>query len=140
MFVLIIDILAALLLGSMLFFAAIVAPSAFKALPPEQSGLFLRTVFPRYFLWGIVLSAVTLIVCLLHSPKGSALMALVLAGFIYARQILAPKTNDARDKWNDSDSPTDKARFNSLHRRSVLINIAQMVLLAIVIIAFSFKQ
>ena len=139
MFILIIDVLAALLLGSMVFFAAIVAPAVVKTLEPDQASKFRRVVFPRYYLWGIVLSTITLIACLLHSPKGSVLMAFVLAGFVYTRQVLTPKITAARDQWNESDNPADKALFKSLHRRSVQINAAQMILLVIVIIAFSVR-
>ncbi len=135
MYSLIIDVIVSFLLGSMVFFAVVVAPTAFKSLEPEQAGLYLRTVFPRYFLWGIIVSIAALLVCLFHSPKGSVLMTLVTIGFIYSRQILVPKINDARDNWNESENPGDKARFDSLHRRSVIINAAQMIMLLTIIIA-----
>jgi len=135
MYSLIIDVIVSLLLGSMLFFAAVVAPTAFKALEPQSAGQFLRTIFPKYYLWGIILSVAALGVCIFHSPKGSVLMAFVLAGFVYSRQILIPKINDARDAHNESDSPQAKARFKSLHRQSVLINVAQMAMLVTIIIA-----
>lgn len=135
MYSLIIDVIVALLLGSMLFFAAVVAPSAFRALDTADAGRFLRVIFPRYYLWGMVLSALALGVCLFHSPKGAALMALVVAGFVYSRQVLMPAINIARDRWHESESPGDKAAFSALHRRSVIINVTQMVLLAIVLVA-----
>ena len=135
MYSLIIDVIVSFLLGSMVFFAAVVAPAAFKSLEPNHAGLYLRSVFPRYYLWGIVVSVAALLVCLFHSPKGSVLMILVTIGFIYARQVLIPKINDARDKWRETEYAGDKARFDSLHRRSVLINVAQMVMLLIIIIA-----
>lgn len=135
MYSLIIDVIVALLLGSMLFFAAIVAPSAFRALTPADAGKFFRTIFPRYYLWGIVLSALALAVCLWHSPKGAVLMAFVLAGFVYSRQLLMPAINTARDRWQESESAQDKAAFSALHRRSVIINVAQMLMLVIIIIA-----
>ena len=37
-------------LGAMLFFAVGIAPTVFQALPIEQAGLFLRKLFPRYYL------------------------------------------------------------------------------------------
>ncbi|MGI9318294.1 MAG: DUF4149 domain-containing protein [bacterium] len=135
MYSLIIDVIVSFLLGSMVFFAAVVAPTAFRSLDPEQAGLYLRTVFPRYFLWGIIVSIAALLVCIFHSPKGSVLMTLVTIGFIYSRQILLPKTNAARDKWNETENAGDKARFDSLHRRSVIINAAQMIMLITIIIA-----
>lgn len=135
MYSLIIDVIVSLLLGSMVFFAAVVAPSAFRALGAEEAGRFLRRIFPRYYLWGIILSTVALLVCLFHSPKGAFLMALVLAGFVYSRQFLTPAINAAKDRWNESESPRDKSEFSRLHRRSVIINVAQMAMLAIIIIA-----
>ncbi len=132
---LIIDVLASLLLGSMVFFAAVVAPAAFRSLEGERAGAFLRALFPRYYLWGLILSLANLGVCLLHSPKGAVLMALVLAGFAYARQVLVPALNAARDRWRETDSPGDKAGFQALHRRSVIINVIQMAMLAVIIIA-----
>ena len=44
------------LAGSMLFFAVAVAPTVFRALPAEAAGSFLRSLFPIYFLWGLVMS------------------------------------------------------------------------------------
>ena len=41
-------------LGAMLFFAIGVAPIVFQALPTEQAGLFLRKLFPRYYLCLII--------------------------------------------------------------------------------------
>ena len=132
---LIIDVIASLLLGSMVFFAAVVAPAAFRSLDDGNAGAFLRMLFPRYYLWGIVLSLACLGVSLVHSPKSAALMTLVLAGFAYARQLLVPAINDARNQWRETDDPGDKARFNALHRRSVIINVAQMAMLAVIIVA-----
>ena len=135
MYSLIIDVIVSFLLGSMVFFAAVVAPTIFRTLEKEGASGLLRAIFPVYYLWGIILSAITLAVCLFHSPKGAVLMALILAGFIYSRQLLTPAINDARDRWNETESAHDKARFASLHRRSVIINAAQMVMLVILIIA-----
>ncbi len=135
MYSLLIDVIVSLLLGSMLFFAAVVAPTVFRALDAADAGKFLRAIFPRYYLWGIVLSVIALLVCVFHSPKGAALMALVLAGFVYSRQLLMPAINSARDRWHESDNAQDKAEFSALHRRSVIINVAQMVMLVIIVIA-----
>ena len=134
MYSLIIDVIVSLLLGSMVFFAAVVAPSAFRSLEKPEAVKFLRGVFPPYFLWGIALSLLALGVCLFHSPKGSVLMVFVLLGFIYARQWLLPRINQAREAWNESESPQDKARMDSLHRQSVIINVAQMAMLIAIIL------
>ncbi len=37
-------------LGSMVFFAAGIAPTVFQSLPEAEAGQFLRRLFPRYYL------------------------------------------------------------------------------------------
>ena len=37
-------------LGAMLFFAVGATPTVFQALPIQEAGLFLRKLFPRYYL------------------------------------------------------------------------------------------
>ncbi len=135
MYALIIDVIVSFLLGSMVFFAAIVTPAAFSALEKDQAIRFLRKVFPGYFLWGIVISILALGVCLFHSPKGSVLMTFVLIGFIYSRQFLIPKIYSARETWLESESPQDKVRVDALHKRSVIIYAVQIVMLVTIIIA-----
>lgn len=135
MYALIIDVLVSFLLGSMVFFAAVVTPVAFASLEKDQAGKYMRKLFPRYFLWGIIVSVLTLVVCLFHSPKGSVLMTFILLGFIYSRQLLLPKIHVAKENLVESDSPQDKARLDALHRRSVIINAAQMAMLVTIIVA-----
>jgi hypothetical protein len=135
MYSLIIDVIVSFLLGSMVFFAAVVAPAVFRTLDRSEAGGLLRAIFPHYYLWCITLSVLALGVCMFHSPKGATLMTFILAGFIYSRQWLTPAINDARERWEETESARDKARFASLHRRSVIINAAQMVMLLIIIIA-----
>ena len=122
--------LFAALAGSMLFFAAIVAPSVFRSLPAEQAGPFLRALFPRYYLWGILLSLGASLTALLADTSivisiGSAV---VLILFVYARQILVPKINRARDSERDGDQQAG-ARFRALHLQSVLINSLQLLMM-----------
>ena len=51
--------LNSILLGSMLFFVIIVSPTVFTSLSSDQASKFLRIIFPRLFLFGLVLSLVT---------------------------------------------------------------------------------
>ena len=51
----------------------------------------------------------------------STLMALVLVGSIYARQVLMPMINRARDAELAGEVGADR-RFKCLHKTSVLIN------------------
>ena len=117
-----------LLLGSMLFFAAVVAPSVFTFVSAEEAGKFLRGLFPRYYLWGIIVS---LIMSILASMVSSLLLLssiLILVLFVIARQVLMPSINDTRDQMLAGDADA-KLRFKRLHGASVAINAFQMLIL-----------
>lgn len=119
------------LAGSMLFFAFVVAPTVFRALPGEQAGPFLRALFPRYYLWGLVAA---LLATLLAQFAGAgvpvvAACATVTVLFVFARQTLMPAINRARLRQLDGDAAA-AARFRRLHGFSVLVNGLQLLLLA----------
>src|SRR6185312_7701854 len=46
--------------GSILFFSFAVAPIIFRVLGAESGGKFVRALFPRYYLWGVICCAVAL--------------------------------------------------------------------------------
>ncbi len=121
------------LLGSMLFFAAIVAPSVFTFVSGEQAGKFLRGLFPRYYLWGILVSLLMTVLAAMVSPTLLLTSTVVLALFVIARQVLMPAINNARDLMLQDDTEA-KTRFKRLHGASVAINLLQMVILMAVII------
>lgn len=123
---------SAILLGSMVFFAVVLTPSIFQFLDQEESGKFVRQLFPRFYLWGIALSGVSLLFALVAGSPIAIMLIIVFAGFLYSRQILTPKINFAKDEWLASDTVELKSRFQQLHKRSVVINIVQMLLLLIV--------
>ena len=58
------------LAGSMLFFAFVVAPTVFRALPGEHAGPLLRALFPRYYLWGLVAALLTTLLALWADAGG----------------------------------------------------------------------
>ena len=98
------------LIGSMLFFAATVAPTVFRALSAEQGGKFLRRFFPQYYLWGIALGILcTLGALLTANAINTGLCALVTALFVY--DVAAAQL------------------FKRLHLQSVLVNGLQLLLL-----------
>ncbi|MGD2019921.1 MAG: DUF4149 domain-containing protein [Thiohalocapsa sp.] len=114
----------ALAFGGMTFFSAVMAPLVFTKLPFETAGGFIRQVFPWYYLSIGSVSVVAAAALVLGAePVAALLTALAAAGFWYARQVLMPRINAARDAGRD-------AAFNRLHRYSVIINGAQWLLLA----------
>lgn len=125
--------ISALLLGSILFFAVLVTPSVRKLPDAENAGRYLSDLFPRFYLWGIALSGIGTLAALYDRSPASALMIVVLCGYLYSRQALNPKIIRAREQWLADESPQNKAHFDKLHKQSVLINSIQIVLLGILI-------
>jgi hypothetical protein len=116
------------LAGSMLFFAVVVAPTVFRALPPDQAGRFLRAFFPRYYAWGVVLGGAATAMGASSGWLPFLACATVAVLFLYARQVLMPKINAARDAQLGGAGEAG-VRFDRLHRRSVLVNALQLLLL-----------
>ena len=116
------------LLGIMLFFAFAVAPTVFKSLPAEQAGTYLRAIFPRYYLWGIIFAIITAAIAIKVDMTVFTTVSVIAVLFIFSRQILVPAINVARDaKLAGKDGAVP--RFKRLHLVSVLINLSQMLML-----------
>ena len=115
----------ALTFGGMTFFSGVMAPLVFIKLPMDTAGQFIRQLFPWYYLTMGIATLIAL-VALAFGTSGlisweTGLTALVLLGFIYTRQSLMPTINRTRDAELAGDNEAG-ARFNRLHRLSVLIN------------------
>jgi hypothetical protein len=126
----------ALLLGGMVFFAFVVAPSVFRALEPRAAGVFLRRLFPVYYVFGAGMAAAAAIALVPVMWEATIIMAVVAAGFVFARQALMPRINAYRDAELAGDASA-KLPFARLHRLSVAINLAQMILVAVVLAGFA---
>jgi hypothetical protein len=127
---------AALLLGGMAFFAAVLAPLVFAALPAGASGPFVRRVFPAYYLWVIASAAVgTLALLPLRLPDALGL-ALVAGSTVWLRQGLMPRINAMSDAAQAGNAAA-KAGFARAHQLSVLVNVAQMLVALVVVLRFA---
>ena len=114
-------LVAAATLSFMIFFPLVVATSVFKVLDEKQSSKFLRIFFPKYYLYGFVLSLAGVILSIYFENKLSILIySFILVGFIFSRQILTPMVNKAKDS-------NDEKKFNKLHKLSVFINFLQII-------------
>ena len=121
------------LLAIMVFYSFGIAINVHKTLNKENAGKLLRKLFPIYFLWGIIISIVAEVIYLLNGQQMQAvIMAIILIGYLYSRQILVPKLNKNRDLANEGDKKSKKI-FNSLHFQSVAINLIQMLLLIFIL-------
>ncbi len=124
----------ALLLGGMLFFAAVMAPLVFTRLPPQQAGAFIRAVFPFYYLY-VLIGAAIAAVALAPRWDGVAMAAIAILT-LWLRQWLMPRINTASDAARAGDTEA-KWRFDRSHRLSVVVNLVQMVAACIVLGRFA---
>ena len=122
-------------LGAMLFFAVGVAPTVFQALPIEEAGLFLRKLFPRYYLALIVGSGVAGGLWISSAPMAAAVCWLIALSTLWIRQGLVPRINQLRDAELAGDAAAG-ARFATLHRVSVIINMVQLLALVFLLLKY----
>ena len=120
-------------LGSMVFFAAGIAPTVFQSLPEAEAGQFLRRLFPRYYL-ALILGAGAAGLCFVMTSPLAAAVCLIIAGSTaWVRQVLVPRINQLRDAELGGDTYAGQ-QFARLHRWSVSINMVQLLALLILII------
>ena len=115
--------LCSALIGSMIFFTAVVSPSAFSSLGSEESSKFLRTIFPRMFLFGAILSLLIGIVAVITNSH-----VLVIVGFFcfilfgFNRNYLTPRINVSKDN-------NQRNKFRILHFWSVALFLLVLILM-----------
>ncbi len=118
-----------LVLGIMLFFSFVVAPLTFKVLPPDNAGVYIRAIFPYYYLVNlIILSGVA--VAYIYTKTLTVDFYLVLTSailFAFSLFVLMPTINKFKDSRNEK-------MFKISHLSSVVINFAQLIMLSIVLI------
>lgn len=123
--------LAAVCLGAMMFFSFLYAPLIFLKLPGEHAAAFVRAVFPWYYATlGAVTAIASIIAAFVASASTTSLVGVCLA-FLVTRVWLLPAINRARDRELRGDQ-SSSLKFKRLHLLSVLINLAQMLVLAYV--------
>ena len=115
----------ALTFGGMTFFSVVVAPLVFTKLPMDTAGAFIRQVFPWYYLSMGGTTLVALVALTVGASESATwelyLAAVVLVGFVLARQVLMPMVNSARDAEMAGHRDAGR-RFKRLHQTSVFIN------------------
>lgn len=126
-------LIAGMILGFMIFFPMVVAPSVFKNFNEKQSSVFLRSFFPKYYLFGIIVTLIGIIISALEKDFVIILgFSLIFLGFAFSRQYLTPLINKAKDEIIKSDD-LSKVKFERLHRFSVIINILQIFICIIIL-------
>ena len=126
-------LIAGMILGFMIFFPVVVAPSVFKNFNEKQSSVFLRSFFPKYYLFGIIVTLIGIIISVLEKDFLIILgFSTIFLSFVFSRQYLTPLINKAKDEIIKSDD-LSKVKFERLHRFSVIINILQIFICIIIL-------
>ena len=125
----ILNFLISLLIGSMIFFTAVVSPSVFATLSSNASSKFLRLVSPRMFLFGIIITSLCfLLSILLNNNLVSILLAIITLSFFLNRNYLTPRINKYRDEELEGNQLA-VTLFKRMHLLSVLLFVLNFVLL-----------
>ena len=128
------NFLLSILIGSMIFFMAVVSPSVFVTLSTNASSKLLRTIFPRMFLFGFIISILSLILSYISGNiLNSVLLVVVAISFIINRNYLTPKINDFRDKELEGDKKASSS-FKNMHLLSVLLFVLNFIILIGIVI------
>jgi len=122
--------LAAASIGAMIFFSGLIAPTAFRALPADTAGAFVRALFPNYFLFNGLAGVAASLLAL--PSLASALLLVGGAALVALRILVAPAVNNARDAMKAGDALA-KAAFARWHRASVVVNLAAIALYALAV-------
>jgi uncharacterized membrane protein len=125
-------------LGGMIFFTVFTGPAVFNSLARADAGKVVSAIFPRYYLLGYVAGIIGLILALYFAfVRASRLwwslaaIALVIALVLtfYAGTIVRPKAESLRGAvTEETPDPAREAEFKQLHRLSVALNGAVIVL------------
>ena len=114
----------------MIFFPAVVATSVFKVLDEKASSKFLRIFFPKYYLFGFILSCLGLLTSILKQDKISLFFFIFISlSFIFSKQLLMPMINKAKDE-------SKEIKFNKLHKLSVFINFLQIISCVVLLVIY----
>ena len=112
-------LLSGVAIGVILFQSALIAPTVLKTLDAESTRIFLRSIWPKFFLVLVLLGGPAAILKFRQDDlsKVEPIMAVFLIILPVLAYVIIPATNRATDR-------EDHARFKVLHRLSVLSTLA----------------
>ena len=113
----IINLLCGLVAGTIVFHSAIVAPTVFRTLGERDASVFLRTIFPKFFLFLTLINVVNVLLALIDGQFAVMVMAAISAVLMGIAYGIIPMTNRSRDEGLQQ-------RFSQLHRVNVLLTVA----------------
>ena len=118
-----------MILGKMIFFSFVVAPVAFSSLDKESYSVFIRKIFPYYYLINLALSLVVFFIFIYLNifEIKFYLISLTAILFFISNYLLMPLIN----KYSDQNL---HQKFKYSHLLSVILNFIQMFCLIFILI------
>ena len=121
------QLLIPILIGSKMFFSLVVAPNTFINLNATNARIFIRSIFPKLYLWCLILSLLISTALIFSNPTFSFVFFLISTGYLYSRKFLMQRINEVSDKKKKKDH--DNKMFKRLHNFSVAIFVIQLILM-----------
>lgn len=121
--------ITSIILGIMIFFSFVVAPVAFSSLDKESYSIFIRKIFPYYYLINLALSLVVFFIFIYLNifEVKFYLISLTAIIFFISNYLLMPLIN----KYSDQNL---YQKFKYSHLLSVILNFIQMFCLIFILI------
>ena len=118
-----------MILGIMIFFSFVVAPVAFSSLDKESYSVFIRKIFPYYYLINLALSLVVFFIFIYLNifEVKFYLISVTAIIFFISNYLLMPLIN----KYSDQNL---HQKFKYSHLLSVILNFIQMFCLIFILI------
>ena len=126
----IINFLIPFLIGSLIFFSIVVAPNVFITLDQKSARKFIRSIFPKLYLWAFLISIIITLLIVYHGIIYSVVFFVISSGFLFSRTFLVKWINEVSDLKQKTSKQIKK--FKILHSASVFIFISQIICMAII--------
>ena len=121
-------IISSIIVGIILFQSALVAPAINRLINAEDASVFLRYIWPKFFMIIAILSLTSFVVVVINSNqnlyKYISLVSFVLMLICY---LITPMINDAKDSLNDQ-------LWTVLHLSTIILTFITLVINALTIV------
>ena len=115
-------IISSIIVGIILFQSALVAPAINRLINAEDASVFLRYIWPKFFLIIAILSLASFVVIVINSNqnlyKYVSIVSFVLMLICY---LITPMINDAKDSLNDQ-------LWTALHLSTIILTFITLII------------
>ena len=123
-----------MLVGTMIFFVSVVSPSAISTLQGDYLASFLRAIFPKMYLMGLLIGIIgSGLIFYIKQPLVLLSSGLINLSFLINLLIITPKINSIRDQESIDENIREK-RFKIYHGFSILLFLSNFVLSGFIIL------